>query len=102
MQNFRIIELPKMKVAKSGLIRSPEEFFAFCSWFNGYHASLMCELYPRDFLWYNEKENAKEWIYALPEGAKESDCGGFEVVEYPFGLYAVGVCLDADLDEAAD
>lgn len=41
-------------------------------------------------------------MYALPAGASETDCGGFEVKEFPFGLYAVGVCKDGDLDKAED
>ena len=102
MQNFRIIEIPPMKVACSGPIRTMEQFSAFNEWFSAYHAALKCELAPRDFMWYNEKEDAREWIYALPDGASEADCGGFKVETFPFGLYAVGVCRDADLDEAAD
>ena len=102
MQQIRIIELPRMKVVKSGPIRTEQAFNAFNKWFSDYHASLPCQLSPRDFMWFNEREQATEWIYALPTGAGETDCGGYAVEEFPFGLYAVAVCKDADLDEAAD
>lgn len=102
MQNVRIIEIPKMKVVTSGPIYTMEAFEAFNQWFTEYHNSLSCELTPRDFMWYNEIKQATEWIYALPAGAKEEDCGGYEVKEFSFGLYAVAVCIDADLDKAED
>lgn len=102
MQQIRIIELPRMKVVKSGPIRTEQAFNAFNKWFSDYHAALPCELSPRDFMWYNERKQATEWVYALPTGADETDCGGYAVEEFPFGLYAVAVCKDADLDEAAD
>ena len=53
-------------------------------------------------MWYNERLQAQEWFYALPEGADLNECGGFKVCDLPSGLYAVASCLDADLDEAKD
>ena len=53
-------------------------------------------------MWYNERLGAQEWFYALPAGAKEEDCGGFETVDLPGGLFAVASCIDADFDQAAD
>ena len=66
MQQIRIIELPRMKVVKSGPIRTEQAFNAFNKWFSDYHAALPCELSPRDFMWYNERKQATEWVYALP------------------------------------
>ena len=79
MQQIRIIELPRMKVVKSGPIRTEQAFNAFNKWFSDYHAALPCELSPRDFMWYNERKQATEWVYALPTGADETDCGGYAV-----------------------
>nr|MBR4279630.1 GyrI-like domain-containing protein [Clostridia bacterium] len=102
MQNVRIVQLPAMKAAYSGPLTDGEKFAAFNNWFSAYHASLTNELYPRDFMWYNERVGAQEWFYALPTGVKEEDCGGFEIVDLPSGLFAVASCMDADLDDAAD
>ena len=102
MQNIRIIHLPEMKAVYSGPLTDIDTFNAFNDWFSAYHATLTNELYPRDFMWYNERIGAHEWFYALPAGAKEEDLGGFEVVDLPAGLFAVASCLDADLDNAAD
>ena len=74
-----------MKAVYSGPLTDAETFEKFNNWFSQYHASLKNELYPRDFMWYNERCGAQEWFYALPAG-----------------LYAVASCLDADLDGAAD
>ena len=29
-------------------------------------------------MWYNERLQAQEWFYALPEGADLNECGGFK------------------------
>ena len=102
MQNIRIIHLPAMKAAYSGPLTDEESFDRFNNWFSAYHASLTNELYPRDFMWYNERLGVQEWFYALPAGAKAEDCAGFEITDLPSGLFAVASCLDADLDHAAD
>lgn len=101
MQNVRIVELPPMKAAYSGPLTDGEKFEAFNKWFSEYHAALKNELYPRDFMRYNERLGAREWFYALPDNAEVPD-GRFDTVELPCGLFAVASCLDADLDGAAD
>lgn len=102
MQSIRIVEIPKMKAVYSGPLTSKERFERFLAWYSKYHASLACELFPRDFMWYNERLAAQEWFYALPSGADLSQIPGFEIVDLPSGLYAVASCLNADLDEAKD
>lgn len=102
MQNVRIIEIPSMKAVYSGPLTDAEKFERFNEWFSEYHASLTNELYPRDFMWYNERIGAQEWFYALPAGAKTDQITDFQIVDLPSGLFAVASCLDADLDQAAD
>lgn len=102
MQNIRIVNLPEVKAVYSGPLTDEEKFERFNNWFSTYHNSLKNELYPRDFMWYNERLGVQEWFYVLPAGAKEEDYGGFEIVDLPSGLFAVASCLDADLDQAAD
>ena len=102
MQNIRIVKLPEMKAAYSGPLTDGAKFERFVSWFSAYHASLKNELYPRDFMWYNERLGVREWFYALPAGAEEEDCGGYEIVDLPGGLFAVASCMNADFDQAAD
>ena len=102
MQKIRIIEIPKMKAVYSGPLTDEETFNKFNEWFSNYHAKLTCELYPRDFMWYNERIGAQEWFYALPQGADLSEIGEWEIVDLPSGLFAVASCLDADIDQAKD
>ncbi|MDO5294438.1 MAG: hypothetical protein Q4F05_17020 [bacterium] len=102
MQTIRVMEIPKMKAVYSGPLSTDEAFMGFNKWFSDYHASLKCELFPRDFMWYNERIGAQEWFYALPEHADISQIKDYEIVDLPSGLYAVASCLDADLDEAKD
>lgn len=102
MQNIRIIQLPNVKAVYSGPLTDRETFGQFMEWFSAYHASLSNELYPRDFMWYNERLGVREWFYALPANAKEEDCGGYAIVDFPGGLFAVASCTNADFDQAAD
>ena len=102
MVSVRIVEIPPMKAVYSGPLNTPERFEAFNRWFSNFHASLKYEIYPRDFMWYNERIGAQEWFYALPGDIPEADCGGFEIRDLPDGLFAVASCLDADLDQAKD
>lgn len=102
MVNIRIIEISKMKAAYSGPLTSEEVFEKFNNWFSDFHNSLNCELFPRDFMWYNERTNVREWFYALPQGYDESKLDNFQVVDLPSGLYACASCLDADIDGAKD
>ena len=102
MQHIRIIEIPPMKAAYSGPLTDGGKFEKFDKWFSELHASLPNELFPRDFMWYNERIGAQEWFYALPAGIDGDKITDFEVVDLPCGLFAVASCLDADLDQAAD
>ena len=102
MISIRIVELPKMKAAYSGPLSDGKKFEAFNKWFSDYHSALTTELFPRDFMWYNEQIGAQEWFYALPYDTEEKSINGFEIVDLPHGLFAVASCLDADLDQAAD
>ena len=45
-----------MQAVFSGPLSSKEEFEKFVKWFSEYHVSLKCQLFPRDFMWYNEKD----------------------------------------------
>lgn len=102
MQSIRIVEIPKMKAVFSGPLSSKEKTEKFIEWFSTFHASLNCELFPRDFMWYNEKLSVQEWFYALPSNCNLSQITEYEIVDLPSGLYAVASCLDADLDAAKD
>lgn len=102
MQAIRIVEIPKMQAVFSGPLSSKDKFEAFVKWFGEYHASLKCELFPRDFMWYNERLGVQEWFYALPAQADVSKITEYEIVDLPSGLYAVASCLNADLDDAED
>ena len=102
MQNIRIVEIPAMEAVYSGPLTDNQKFEAFNKWFSDYHASLQNEIYPRDFMWYNERIGAQEWFYALPYNAEKNPTDRFEIVDLPCGLFAVASCLDADIDGADD
>lgn len=59
MVNIRIVEIPPMKAAYSGPLTDEAAFEAFNNWFSGYHRALKYELFPRDFMWYNEHKDVR-------------------------------------------
>lgn len=54
------------------------------------------DLRPRDFMWFNPQINNLEWLFVLPEGLTHTS--GYEVFDFPGGLYVVAACKDQDED----
>ena len=96
MESIRIIKIPKLKVVSSGAITTPEQFEAFDKWWS----AIDVERYitPRDFMWYNEKENYMEWVFAIPDNYRNH--GNYQLTDFPGGLYAVTTSKDREEDSA--
>jgi hypothetical protein len=94
MQNIRVINIPPLKVVSSGSITTMEELEAFDKWWSSIDAKHY--ITPRDFMGFNIKKNYMEWIFAIPEG--HTDTGGYELADFPGGLYAVGTSKDSEDD----
>lgn len=45
-------------------------------------------------MWFNPQFNDLEWLFVLPE--KLEDTSGYEVFNFPGGLYAVAACKDEE------
>jgi hypothetical protein len=88
----RIIELLPVKMVRSG----SGDLDAFDRWWSAVAAQDKNSLFPRDFMWFNPQLDSFEWLYAPPEGLK--DTGGYEVFDFPGGLYAVAACKDEGPD----
>lgn len=88
MPDIRVVELPRAKAVRSG----KGNLEAFDRWFSA--LSIPQNLFPRDFMWYNPEYNDFEWLYILPEN--RIDTGGFEVFDFPGGLYAVATAIDGE------
>ncbi|MAG13247.1 MAG: transcriptional regulator [Spirochaetales bacterium] len=88
----RIIELPPVTMVRSG----SGDLDAFDKWWGAIAAQDKATLSPKDFMWFNPQLDSMEWLYLLPEGLE--DTGGYEVFDFPGGLYAVAACKDAGPD----
>jgi len=88
----RIIELPPVRMVRSG----SGDLDAFDKWWGTIAAQDRGSLFPKDFMWFNPELKSLEWLYVLPEGLE--DTGGYEVFDFPGGLYAVAACRDAQPD----
>jgi hypothetical protein len=87
---IRIVELPVIRMARSG----KSDLDAFNTWWSGIAAQDTYSLFPRDFMWFNKELNCFEWLYALPAGVV--DTNGYEVFDFPGGMYAVATCIDGE------
>ena len=89
---IRIIELPQVRMVRSGSGNLDE----FDKWWSGIAAQGRSNLFPHDFMWFNPSLNSLEWLYVLPEGLEDTD--GYDVFDFPGGLYAVATCKDKQPD----
>lgn len=94
MENIRVINIPPLKVVSSGSITAMEELDAFDKWWSS--IDIKHYITPRDFMWYNSNRNCMEWIFAIPEG--HTDAGGYELIDFAGGLYAVATSRDSEND----
>ena len=93
----RVIELPRCRMVTSGPADGEPEgnFKRFSDWFSAYDKTRADPFYARDFMWASA-DGMFEWGFALAEEAAGVDTGGFDVIDFPGGLYAVAVSVDAD------
>lgn len=84
--DIRIITLPPLRMARSG----HTDLDAFLRWWSG--IKVPQDVLPRDFMWFNPHFNDFEWLYAIPEWL--TDTSGYEVFDFPGGLYACAVAFD--------
>jgi len=102
----RIVELPACKMVSSG--RSPwDKAFApdgplsrFDQWLTAYSATYTDHLQIRDLMWGPTSGAWVEWAFAVKEIPDATAGGvgieGFEVIDFPGGLFAVAVSVDGD------
>ena len=95
---FRIISLPSFKAASSGLDKnfdfSPTGILGkFNTYFSAIKPLERDSFRPRDFLYYDEKNQGLVWIWALSEGM---DDGGNEILDFKGGYYLTYIYKDGD------
>ena len=102
----RVIELPACKMVSSGRCAWGEAFgpggplTRFGEWFSAFDETRADRFYVRDFMWGPTSGAWVEWAYAVTDIPKAADGGynldGFELIDFPGGLFAVAVSVDGD------
>jgi len=93
MESVRVLELPKCKMVASQCAMFGEgPLEAFDSWFS----TLKREIFPRDFLGFDESRGGFVWYYLYQEGMDVPE--DFEIVDFEGGLYAVVTGIDGESD----
>ena len=86
MPDIRIVELPNMRMARSG----NTDLNTFDEWWS--RVEVPQSMFPRDFMWYNNRIECFEWLFMIPDGMR--DTNGYEVFDFPRGLFAVATAYD--------
>lgn len=100
MESIRVIELPKCNMVSSGCSTDENPFaeggllMSFDKWWSAIDAQREDKFFPRDFMWYDSEKNGLVWYYAATP--IPTDTEGFEVIDFPGGLYAAAVSRDGD------
>ena len=103
----RIIELPACKMVWSGVCPGSSEtseneaLRRWGEWWPTQDALRRDRFYARDFMWFDHEAQGFAWGLALTEDLE--DTGGYEVIDFPGGLYAVANynCAEGDGDVLA-
>jgi len=98
----RIIELPACRMVWSGVSAGSsstvenERLRQFKDWWSARDALRTDRFFGRDFMWWDDQERGFAWGYAV--AGPPDDAGGFDVMDFPGGLYAVATFTDDGVD----
>lgn len=101
MPEVRVVRLPKCKVATSG---EPDMTFGkvwdFAGWWKEYDSHRHFSGYaPLDFLF--GENGGLVWWMMVEEDATPEQCGGYPVIDFEGGLFAVHTSIDEDQESQA-
>lgn len=94
----RVVQLPKCKMATSG---APDTTFStvwnFSNWWGEYDKKRHGAHYaPLDFLF--GEDGGLVWWMMVEEHSTKEDCGGYDIIDFEGGLYAVHTSVDEDME----
>lgn len=94
----RIVQLPRCKMATSG---APDLTFStvwdFPNWWEDYDKKRHGVHYaPLDFLF--GEDGGLVWWMMVEDEATNEDCGGYDIIDFEGGLYAVHTSVDEDME----
>jgi DNA-binding transcriptional MerR regulator/predicted transcriptional regulator YdeE len=91
----RIVQLPKCRMATSGAPDSTySKVWEFSNWWSEYDKKRKAVYYESlDFLYDN---GGFVWLMMVENDATSEDCGGYEIIDFEGGMYAVHNSIDGD------
>ncbi len=93
----RIIELPKCRMATSGFDTFDKTLGNFDKWWTEYDKKRKeVSFSPLDFMWFENGQAV--WWMAVENDATKEDVGGYDIINFEGGLYAVTMSIDGDDD----
>ena len=97
MPEVRVIQIPKCKVATSGAPDTTNsKVWDFSNWWSDYEPKRRyTKYYPYNDFLFGEDGGAVWWMM-VEDDATSEDCGGYEIIDFEGGLYAVHTAIDGD------
>jgi len=100
----RIVELPACTMVWSGVCpgsastSTNERLRRFGEYWPALDEARRDRFYARDFMWYDDAAGGTAWGLAVAD--VPADTGGFDVIDFPGGLYAVATYSEGDAEGA--
>jgi len=97
MPEVRVIQIPKCKVATSGVPDTTNsKVWEFSNWWSDYEPKRRyTRYYPYNDFLFGEDGGAVWWMM-VEDDATSEDCGGYEIIDFEGGIYAVHTAIDGD------
>lgn len=94
----RIVRIPKCRMATSG---APDHTYSkvwdFANWWKAYDQKRHAVGYaPLDFLF--GEDGGLVWWMMVENDATSEDCGGYDIIDFEGGLFAVHTTIDEDME----
>jgi predicted transcriptional regulator YdeE len=88
-----VLYLPPCKMLSSGFLRCDEQMMKFDKFWTQIDSKRHDRFYARDFMYWEQLENANVWWLALEDWMTDTlDMGSYEVIGFEGSLYAAAVC----------
>ncbi len=94
----RVVQLPKCRMATSGFDTFDKTLGDFPKWWSEYEKKRkgVPSFCAQDFMW--DEDGQQVWWLAVEDDATTEDVGGYEIIDFEGGLYAMATSVDGDDD----
>ncbi|MCL1951873.1 MAG: MerR family transcriptional regulator, partial [Oscillospiraceae bacterium] len=95
-----VVEMPPCRMVTSGYIKNNSKAeHKFDAMWMRLGSRVADKINARDFMYYDEKHKKSVWLYLLEDWMTKADTGGYKIITFPGGLFAVMLADSWELSE---